>query len=333
MLPGRYIVAENTAPRTGGQPIIAPTKIVIEIGKFSSEIDGYPFNIDVHGQRSFDGKITLNTQTEAPILTFYTLKASGQYEAGLKSYAVAMQEGRDYAWLLGDVSDGKVSFMFPLNDINFPDGWYLGEWKCDDGTQFTFEGNKVSSNGHEIGTFTVVDDRITVTASDGSTDTMYAVRNPLSGALVITFNSGPDGMGENAGVFTNLQSVQKPAATTTTTNEPKMPTEFPPMPKVDLPAPRLNINGVWAANYNGKQFITQFQDGNYYGWIDGQPSEMGIIRIEGSTITGTNNHGVDFTAELELDATGKFLDVNCSRLKSQACPYPYRSLSDARFKR
>ena len=25
--------------------------------------------------------------------------------------------------------------------------------------------------------------------------------------------------------------------------------------------------------------------------------------------------------------------VNCSRLKSQACPYPYRSLSDARFKR
>ena len=29
LLPGRYIVAENTASRTGGQPIIAPTKIII----------------------------------------------------------------------------------------------------------------------------------------------------------------------------------------------------------------------------------------------------------------------------------------------------------------
>ena len=36
---------------------------------------------------------------------------------------------------------------------------------------------------------------------------------------------------------------------------------------------------------------------------------MGIISIEGNKITGSNNKGVDFTAELELDASGKFLDM------------------------
>ena len=119
LLPGRYIVAENTASRTGGQPIIAPTKIIIEIGKFSSEIDGYPFNIDVHGMGSFGGRIILDTQAEAPIITFYTLKASGQYEPGLKSYAIAIQEEHNHAWLLGDVSDGKVSDPFSLLILTF----------------------------------------------------------------------------------------------------------------------------------------------------------------------------------------------------------------------
>ncbi|MBQ7169209.1 MAG: hypothetical protein IJR63_04835 [Synergistaceae bacterium] len=316
LLPGRYIVAENIASRTGSQPIIAPAKTILEIGQFSAETNAYPFHLDVHGKGKADGRVTLDIQSEAPILTFYTADKSGQYKPDVRVYAVLIQD-RDYAWLTGAVSDGEMSFLFPVSDINFPEGWYLGEWLCEDGTQFTLEGDKISSGGHEIGTFTVEDDRITVTAKDGSTDTIYAMRNPASGTLIMTFTSGPNGMGMNAGSFVNTSRNSKPAAPKIPVTpapeskpvSPNMPTEFPPMPKVDLPAPSLNINGVWGAYYNGHQLITQFQDSNYYGWIDGQPSEMGIISIEGNKITGSNNKGVDFTAELELDASGKFLDM------------------------
>ena len=68
---------------------------------------------------SFGGRIILDTQAEAPIITFYTLKASGQYEPGLKSYAIAIQEEHNHAWLLGDVSDGKVSDPFSLLILTF----------------------------------------------------------------------------------------------------------------------------------------------------------------------------------------------------------------------
>ena len=42
------------------------------------------------------------------------------------------------------------------------------------------------------------------------------------------------------------------------------------------------------------------------------------------------NHGWNVNSR---NRDGETPLVNCSRLKSQACPYPYRSLSDARFKR
>lgn len=316
LLPGRYIVAENIASRTGSQPIIAPAKTILEIGQFSAETNTYPFHLDVHGKGKLDGRVVLDIQPEAPVLKFYTVGKSGQYEPSTSVYAVVMQQGRDHAWLTGAVSDGEMSFLFPLSDINFPEGWYLGEWKCEDGSQLTLEGNRISSNGHEIGTFTVEDDRITVTAQDGSTDTIYAMRNPVSGTLIMTFTSGPNGMGMNAGSFVNMSTTPKPAAPKTPVTPepeskpaPQMPTEFPPLPNVKMPPQSLNINGVWGAYYDGHQLITQFQGDNYYGWIDGQPSEMGIIRVEGNTITGSNNKGVDFTAELELDASGKFLDM------------------------
>ena len=88
-----------------------------------------------------------------------------------------------------------------------------------------------------------------------------------------------------------------------------MPTEFPPMPKVSLPPQNLNIDGVWGAYVNGKQFITQYQGNNYYGWIDGEPSEMGVISVKGKTLSGRNNNGVEFTAELELSEDGKELSL------------------------
>ncbi|MBQ3403349.1 MAG: hypothetical protein IJG65_08295 [Synergistaceae bacterium] len=316
LLPGRYIVAQDTPSRTGGHPIVSPTRLIVEIMPADSE-GRYPFRADVHGGTKAEGYITLDLDAEAPVLTSYTRDKSGNYGVLSRVYAVVLQSDVDYAWLMGTVSDGEMAFMFPVSKINFPEGWYLGEWKCEDGTQLTFSGNKLSSNGQEIGTFTVEDDRITVTAPDGSTDTMYAMRNPTSGTLIVTFTSGPNGMGENAAAFVNMSRTPRPSAPQPPAPKPEapkpsgpeMPTEFPPMPEVAMPSQNVNIEGVWVADYNGHQFVTQFKGSNYYGWIDGQPSEMGIIRIEGSKITGRNNHGVDFTAELELDPSGKRLDM------------------------
>ena len=90
---------------------------------------------------------------------------------------------------------------------------------------------------------------------------------------------------------------------------PEMPSEFPEMPKVSMPKPALNIDGVWGAYVNNQQLVMQFKGNQYFGWINGQPSEMGIIRIEGNTATGTNNHGVNFTTELELDPSGNALTM------------------------
>ena len=311
-LPGRYVCTKELPSRTDGQEILAPTNTIIEIGKFDSTINAYPFISDTHGGKQSEGRITLDTESEAPVLTYYTKNDAGEYEIAGKSYAALTLSESDYGWLTGRVSDGEITCLIPANEVYYPEGWYLGAWKCRDGTQFTFEGNKASSGGHEVGTFTVSDNRITVTASDGSSDTIYALWNPYRNVLVMTFTSGPDGMGMNAGSFERMEISPKPVPETEAEHEPKpsepqMPEEFPPMPDVKMPPQDINIDGVWGAYYDGHQLITQFQGSNYYGWIDGQPSEMGIIRVEGSTITGSNNKGVDFTAELELDGTGKLL--------------------------
>lgn len=314
-LPGRYICAVEIPSRTGSQKILAPTSSVIEIGKFSAELNAYPFHLDIHGEKQTDGYMTLDTEKEAPLLLSYIKNQNGQYELTGRSYAV-LSDG-DNSWLTGTVSDGMLNMLIPIGRMYYPEGWYLGAWKCEDGTQFTFDGGKMYSNGHEIGTFTVEDNRITVTAPDGSKDTVYAIWNPFKQILVITFNSGPNGMGTNAGVFEKMKEAPKPVTTpkpapapktetpkTESKPAPEMPTEFPPMPEVNMPPQNLNINGVWGAYVDGKQFIVQYQGNNYYGWIDGQPSEMGIITVKGKTLTGKNNKGVEFTAELELNDEG-----------------------------
>ena len=320
-LPGRYVVTMETPSRTGGQKILAPTPMILDIEEPDPLTKTYSFHADIYGERQTDGYMFLDTEAEAPTLFSYTKNEDGKYEMTGRSYVGLSIYGNDHSWLTGAVSDGSINILIPASDVYFPEGWYLGSWKCEDGTQFTFDGDKMSANGQEIGTFTVDESRITVTAPDGSKDTVYAIWNPYRNILVMTFTSGPNGMGTNAGVFERMTEAPKPAAPkpeptpqtetpkTESESAPKMPTEFPPMPNVSLPPQNLNIDGVWGAYYNGRQFITQYQGNNYYGWIDGQPSEMGVISIKGKTITGTNNQGVDFTAELELDETGKFLDM------------------------
>ena len=313
-LPGRYICAVEIPSRTGSQKILAPTSSVIEIGKFSAELNAYPFHLDIHGEKQTDGYMTLDTEKEAPLLLSYIKNQSGQYELTGRSYAV-LSDG-DNSWLTGTVSDGMLNMLIPIGRMYYPEGWYLGAWKCEDGTQFTFDGGKMYSNGHEIGTFTVEDNRITVTAPDGSKDTVYAIWNPFKQILVITFNSGPNGMGTNAGVFEKMKEAPKPVTTpkpetpkTESKPAPEMPTEFPPMPEVNMPPQNLNINGVWGAYVEDKQVILQCQGNNYYSWINGTPWEMGTFTVKGSTITGSSSNGEKFTNKIELDSSGEFLDM------------------------
>ena len=378
-LPGRYVVTMELPSRTGGPLILAPTQMIIEIEQPESRVQVYTFHYDIHGGKKAEGYMILDTKAEAPVLSSFTKTESGDYELSGMSYAGLSLAENDKSWLTGAVSDGSINILIPISNIYFPEGWYLGAWKCADGTQFTFDGDKMYSNGQEIGTFTAEDNRITVTASDGSKDTVYAIWNPYKEILVMTFSSGPNGMGTNAGVFTRMNDSEKPetnrqpriesrktesiAQNPTPKNEPltqspihqnetvshktestaqnlplknepstqgpihqneteslkteptpapKMPTEFPPMPKVNMPPQNLenlDITGVWGAYVNGQQWIIQYQGNNYYGWINGQPSEMGIFTVKGKTITGSNNHGVTFTAELELDDDGDELDM------------------------
>lgn len=325
-LPGRYVVTMELPSRTGGPLILASTQMIIEIGEPDPQT--YPFRYDIHGGKKAEGYMILDTESEAPMLISYTKNESGKFELSGKSYAGLYEN--DKSWLTGAVSDGSLNILIPINNTYFPEGWYLGAWKCSDGTQFIFDGGKMYAGGHEIGTFTVDDNRITVTAPDGSKDTVYALLNPYKDILVMTFSSGPNGMGVNAGVFERMNDSQKPKTTPTIpeiirnpetktpktqspTNqpkhEPKMPTEFPPMPKVNMPPQNIDITGVWGAYVEGKQVILQYQGNNYFGWINGVPSEMGIFTINGNTITGTSSKGEKFTNEIDIDDSGEFLDM------------------------
>lgn len=325
-LPGRYVVTMELPSRTGGTPILASTQMIIEIGEPDTQT--YPFRYDIHGGKKAEGYMFLDTESEAPMLISYTKNESGKFELSGKSYAGLYEN--DKSWLTGAVSDGSLNILIPINNTYFPEGWYLGAWKCSDGTQFTFDGGKMYANGQEIGTFTVDDNRITVTAPDGSKDTVYALLNPYKDILVMTFSSGPNGMGVNAGVFERMNDSQKPVTNpkipesnrspknktpkiespkSEPKHEPKMPSEFPPMPKVNMPPQNIDITGVWGAYVEGKQVILQYQGNNYFGWINGVPSEMGIFTINGNKITGTSNKGEKFTNEIEIDESGEFLDM------------------------
>lgn len=81
------------------------------------------------------------------------------------------------------------------------------------------------------------------------------------------------------------------------------------MPKVNMPARNIDITGVWGAYVEGKQVILQYQGNNYFGWINGVPSEMGIFTINGNKITGTSSKGEKFTNEIDIDDSSEFLDM------------------------
>ena len=304
LLPGRYMHTKELTQRTGGDKILAPTNLIVEINSLNPEQNTYSVNADLWGNDElFPMYMALDMSGQVPIIRHYMQdEESGEYEVIAEDYAVVMSDGEKHIWLLGSIETGEIRYMYPLDASFFPDGWYSGTWKGTSGTSYTFADNgQVKINGQTVGKYLVSDNRIIITRNDGTKQPLYAALNPDNNALVITFLTR-SAERPSAPLF-------PPARPKTQTQNPEMPSEFPDMPNVAMPKPPVNIDGVWGAYVNNQQVVMQFKGNQYFGWINGQPSEMGIIRIDGSTATGTNNHGVNFTTELELDDSGQTLTM------------------------
>lgn len=335
LLPGRYIHTKELEQRGGGQKILAPTSLVVEIATFGREENAYTATLDAYGHDSpAEMYMALDFSGPVPILRTFA-DDDNDYETIAEDYAVVGADSPQNIWCLGSTETGEVRFMYPMNDTFFPEGWYEGSWKCQDGTNYTFSPDgKAISDGQTLGDYTVSDNRIIITNRDGTKQVLFAAWNPGNDVLVITF---PDGDNPTAGIFSRYtpeeparpskprfppaqRRTAKPAPQTMPSTPPvtlppkpqtpNMPQEFPEMPNVSLPEPpAVNIDGVWGAYVDGKQRIAQYKDGQYFVWVDGKPSEMGTFEIHGHTLTAKSNKDDTFTAEIELDEEGNNLTL------------------------
>ena len=339
-LPGRYANVEEILSRAKpSEKITAATAMIVEIGQFNSENNAYPSNFDVWGEKLTPGYITLDTSGAVPIMKTYTADASGNYEVIAEDFAVVMaDDNKRFAWLLASTETGEIRFFYPLNDFWFPEDWYEGSWLGSEGSQIEIDDGEVKSQGQTFGTYVISDNRIAVKTPDGQRDVICCIYNPYNETLVMTFTSGPNGMGENAGVFVKndddnddndkgpstpvhmpkapepkknngpVFKAPSPKASTAPTIPTKPNTQTPPtgFPKFPGPAPEFSLEGVWQTYVNGQQLVMQFQGNNYYIWLNGQPAEMGTFQRNGDVLSGIiSNTGQPFRNTIKFDSTGK----------------------------
>ncbi len=270
LLPGRYVQLYEIPLKDSSEKINAPSHIIIEIGQLDSESGYYPASINVYGKDIINCWIYFDTDEPVPVLRTYTLNAEEKYEVSAEGFAVVMAEENQYVWFCANTEDGHVSYLIPINDYWFPAGWYEGSWSSEDGKyNLTFSNGELFLQDESLGHFAVTDDRI-MTSEAGI---IYAMYNPQKDALIVSFTTNT-GYPEEAVIFKRAI---------------------------------LNINGTWGAIVNGQQWVIQYNNGQYYGWINGVPSEMGVYEVNGNTIAGHNNSGVKFQATVKLDPTGEFL--------------------------
>ncbi|MBQ9419616.1 MAG: hypothetical protein IJU31_04485 [Synergistaceae bacterium] len=316
LLPGRYAHIKEIMSRANtAEKINAPSSLIIEIGQFDTESNAYPSNFDVYGSDLASCWITLDTSGAVPVMKTYAANEGGEYEMVAEDYAVVMPEGGNkYAWLLGSVETGDVRYMFPINETFFPQGWYEGDWLGADGAKISLEDDgTITAGGNPFGTYIISDNRIAVKTPSGERDVIYCLYNPDNETIVMTFTSGPNGMGENAEVFVeddddDEPTPQKPKAPVFKAPAPKKPTQTAPkgFPKFPGPAvPEASLEGVWQAMVNGQQLVMQFQGNNYYLWLNGQPAEMGTFQRSGNVLTGViSNTGKPFRNTVNIDPSG-----------------------------
>jgi hypothetical protein len=318
LLPGRYMFTQEIDQLGANQKVVAPTNLIVEIATMTAlnpQQITYSLNADLWGEDEMSSMyMVLDFSGKVPVLKTYAADDGGQYEVITEDFAVVLKDSTKRVWCLASVETGEVRYMCPLDGGWFPKGWYSGNWKGQDGSSYTFSSDGTASmNGQVIGRFIVSDNRIVITRKNGSKELICAWWNPDTERLVLTFtNSGR----MSAGAFTRVTEqtvvpVFPPASQKQEVpSTQQMPTQFPKMPDVKMPElPGPNIEGVWGAYVDGQQWITQYQGNQYYGWINGTPSEMGIITLKGNTMTGQNNKGVHFTAEIELDDSGQILTL------------------------
>jgi len=321
-LPGRYAHIKETLSRVNPkEKIYAATEIIVEIGQFDSEHNAYPTNIDVYGKNLTPGFYTLDLSGEVPVMKAYAPDDKGEYKIFAEDYAVVMPEDNEkYAWLLASVETGEVRYLYPLNNFWFPSKWYEGEWKCSDGSEVELDDDgEIEIQDKKFGTYTVSDNRIAVKTPDGQRDVIYCANNPYEKTLIMTFTSGPNGMGMNAGVFVKDKDGKKksnaPVFKAPETSLPKFP-KTPETPKQEFPkfpgkAPEVNLDGVYQTYMNGQQLVLQFQGNNYYIWLNGQPAEMGTFQRDGNVLNGRKSTGETFTNTVQLNGNNLMLtDVN-----------------------
>lgn len=270
LLPGRYVQLYEVQLKDSEEKINAPSHIIIEIGELDSESGYYPASINVYGKDIINCWMLLDSDEAVPVLRTYTLNSEGKYEVSAEAFAVVMTEDNHYGWFCANLEDGHVSYLLPVNEYWFPKGWYEGAWTTEDGKyNLTFSNGELFMQNEPAGKFAVTDNRIMTTEAG----IIYAMYNPQTDSLVVSFTT-PTGYPEEALIF-----------------------------KREL----VNINGTWAAIVNGQQWVIQYSNGQYYGWINGMPSETGVYEINGNTIAGRSNNGVNFEATVKLDPTGNFL--------------------------
>ena len=316
-LPGRYAHVKEISHRAKlDEKVNAPSELVIEIGDFSSEHNAYPSNFDAYGENLISCFMTFDTSGAVPIIKTYASDDGENYEMIAEDYAVVIPEGNNYAWLLGSAETGDVRYLFPLNDFWFPENWYEGAWKGQDGSQITLKDDTVISNGNVLGSFIISDNRVAIKMADGTRDVIFGLYNPTNKNLIITYRNGPEGMGENAEIYVKDEDEK---TETKTKNPPifKAPkktdeTQQPKFPKFPMPQPKANLNGVWQAVVNGQQLVMQIDGNQYYMWLNGQPAEMGTCEINGNEISGVVNNGETYKNTFSLDNSGKVLTLTSS---------------------
>ena len=270
LLPGRYVQLYEIPLKDSTEKINAPTHIIIEIGELDSESGYYPATINVYGKDIINCWMLFDANAPVPVLRTYMLNSEGQYEVSAEAFAVVMAEENQYSWFCANIEDGHVSYLLPINDYWFAKGWYEGSWSSEDGKyNITFSNGELFLQDESAGHFAVTDNRI-MTSESGI---IYAMYNPQKDLLVVSFTTNT-GYPEEAVIFRRAV---------------------------------LNINGTWAAVVNGQQWVIQYKNGQYFGWINGQPTETGVYEVNGNVIAGRNNSGVNFEATVKLDPTGNFL--------------------------
>ncbi|MCR5346577.1 MAG: hypothetical protein K6E38_02275 [Fretibacterium sp.] len=316
-LSGRYAHLKAIPSRAGGENILAPTSIVMEIGQDGSG------SMNIAGGDSTRIQVSLDVQANIPTLT--TAYADDPSEAPMTDFAVMVPQGNRYIWRLVSSQSGNLRLLYPLTADWFPTGYLDGTWQGDDGSSLTFQNGQLSFNGQTVGTYTLSDNRVSVTMSNGGSDLLFTACDPDSGLLVITFN-GMDPNHWNAMTYRrNGQQVPQQPQQPQYPQQPQQPQypqqpqqpqypqqpqqpQYPQQPFPPFPQQQISLNGVWGTVLpNGVQAVIQIQGNQYWGWINGLPSESGFFQIQGNVMQGQTSTGTTFITQFQCD--GRILSM------------------------